>query len=298
MKATSQGHNGPQRRCAQRCMTHGRRHAKEQMSIEEMCQKPPGPIEGDKPREKKAVEKPAQESFPFFSLSNNQSQLGLGFLGASEKPLLPPPPCVEVLSSELSSFVKYTVESVNLNEGLTLLKGRVNTRDVFALSNSDLVPGKYEGGLKLWEGSLDLVKTLRSEVQDGRLSLIGKRVLEVGCSGPILVEDALETPEKPSTEALSSDRGPLAGIGGIFGALDVVNVGSEIRSLELLEDMFKHNIRVASPTKAAKYSVGLSPSQEKSAFACLGGVEIGDQSQMPSSDVAILSGEVLDHWSL
>lgn len=38
------------------------------------------------------------------------------------------------------------------------------------------------GGLKLWEGSLDLVKSLKSELQDERLSLDGKRVLEVGSS--------------------------------------------------------------------------------------------------------------------
>lgn len=38
------------------------------------------------------------------------------------------------------------------------------------------------GGLKLWEGSLDLVKSLKSELQDERLSLNGKRVLEVGSS--------------------------------------------------------------------------------------------------------------------
>lgn len=37
------------------------------------------------------------------------------------------------------------------------------------------------GGLKLWEGSLDLVKTLRSEIEANQLSMAGKRVLEVGC---------------------------------------------------------------------------------------------------------------------
>ena len=36
------------------------------------------------------------------------------------------------------------------------------------------------GGLKLWEGSLDLVKALRTEVQNGHLSFGGKQVLEVG----------------------------------------------------------------------------------------------------------------------
>uniref|UniRef100_A0A5B6YIA1 protein-histidine N-methyltransferase n=1 Tax=Davidia involucrata TaxID=16924 RepID=A0A5B6YIA1_DAVIN len=120
------------------------------------------------------------ETFRLFSSPNDKSQLGLGFLDFTEKPLPPLPPCVEVVPSEVSSSVKCTVEPVNLN-GLTLLKGRVSTQEVFALSNSDLVPGKYEGGLKLWEGSQDLVKVLRSEVQDGKLLLTGKRVLELGC---------------------------------------------------------------------------------------------------------------------
>ncbi|RVW83180.1 Histidine protein methyltransferase 1-like [Vitis vinifera] len=120
---------------------------------------------------------------------DDNPQFRLGILDSSEThlpPPPPPPPCVEVLFTEsVSSSVRYTVERVNLN-GLTLLKvvfsfllfRRVNTQDVFAFSNSDLVPGQYEGGLKLWEGSLDLVKALRSEVQNGRLSFTGKRVLE------------------------------------------------------------------------------------------------------------------------
>lgn len=36
------------------------------------------------------------------------------------------------------------------------------------------------GGLKLWEGALDLVKALCAEVENGHLSFAGKRVLEVG----------------------------------------------------------------------------------------------------------------------
>ncbi|XP_059446113.1 uncharacterized protein LOC132177700 [Corylus avellana] len=122
-------------------------------------------------------EKPSFETFQLFSSSDTS---GLGFLDSPETPLPPPPPCVEVLSSEISSSVKYTVEPVNLG-GLTLLKGRVNTQEVFGLSNSDLVPGKYEGGLKIWEGSLDLVKALCSEVKSGSLSFSEKRVVELGC---------------------------------------------------------------------------------------------------------------------
>ncbi|BBG93422.1 Putative methyltransferase family protein [Prunus dulcis] len=114
------------------------------------------------------------EPFRLFSSSGSE------FLEQSEPPLTPPPPCVEVLPSEILPSVKYAVEPVQLG-GLTLLKGRVSTQEVFMLSNSDLVPGKYEGGLKLWEGSLDLVKALSSEVQNGHLSFTGKRVLELGC---------------------------------------------------------------------------------------------------------------------
>ncbi|KMT14815.1 hypothetical protein BVRB_3g065400 [Beta vulgaris subsp. vulgaris] len=105
---------------------------------------------------------------------------GLGFFDSLETPLPPPPPCEEILPSEVSISVKYAVEQVDLGD-VTLLKGRVSTREVFALSNSDLVPGKYEGGLKLWEGSLDLVKALHSEIQKGDLSFEGKKVLELGC---------------------------------------------------------------------------------------------------------------------
>uniref|UniRef100_A0A2P2KF77 protein-histidine N-methyltransferase n=2 Tax=Rhizophora mucronata TaxID=61149 RepID=A0A2P2KF77_RHIMU len=121
----------------------------------------------------------AESTFNLFSSGGGG---GLGFLDSlsSEPPLPPPPPPIEVIPSQVSSAVKCSPEPVNL-DGLTLLKGRVSTREVFGLPNSDLVPGVYEGGLKLWEGSLDLVKALRSEVHRGCLSFTGKRVLELGC---------------------------------------------------------------------------------------------------------------------
>ncbi|KAL8172239.1 hypothetical protein V2J09_024043 [Rumex salicifolius] len=116
----------------------------------------------------------------FESSDDKPSSGGLGFLDFEEKPMPPPPPCVEVLPSEVSTSVKYTVEQISVGDA-TLVKGRVSTQEVFALSNSDLVPGKYEGGLKLWEGSLDLIKTLNSEIQNGNLAFEGKIVLELGC---------------------------------------------------------------------------------------------------------------------
>ncbi|KAG6793277.1 hypothetical protein POTOM_002475 [Populus tomentosa] len=115
----------------------------------------------------------ANSNFQLFSSSSAAS----GFFDSStEPPVPPPPPPVEV-----SLIVKCSVEPVNLEDGLTLLKGRVSTKEVFGLPNSDLVPGVYEGGLKLWEGSLDLIKALQAEVRNGHLSFSGKRVLELGC---------------------------------------------------------------------------------------------------------------------
>ena len=43
--------------------------------------------------------------------------------------------------------------------------------------NSDLIPGVYEGGLKIWEGSCDLLDYLCTD----KIELNGTRVLELGC---------------------------------------------------------------------------------------------------------------------
>lgn len=95
------------------------------------------------------------------------------------------PPCLEVFADDWPLQVvkskPFATDLVNLQGGLVLLKGRVNSADVLGVSNTDLVPGKYEGGLKLWECAVDLVNVLQGEVKDGRLSFRGKRVLELGC---------------------------------------------------------------------------------------------------------------------
>ena len=54
---------------------------------------------------------------------------------------------------------------------------------------SDLVPGIYEGGLKIWECAVDLARLLEREDIDG------KCVLELGCgagkSSPVIPEYSL-----------------------------------------------------------------------------------------------------------
>uniref|UniRef100_A0A0D9XCW5 protein-histidine N-methyltransferase n=1 Tax=Leersia perrieri TaxID=77586 RepID=A0A0D9XCW5_9ORYZ len=123
----------------------------------------------------------ATSSSPLFSFSNPNSSFGFGFGASSGPPPPPPPPAVEVLLSEESPVVTGELEAVVVDDSLSIYKGRASTSDVFGVRNSDLVPGKYEGGLKLWEGSLDLVKTLNSDIKEDRLLVGGKRVLEIGC---------------------------------------------------------------------------------------------------------------------
>jgi protein-histidine N-methyltransferase len=44
---------------------------------------------------------------------------------------------------------------------------------------TDLIPGLYEGGLKTWEGGVDLVEVLSEGLAGGSDWLKGKSVLEV-----------------------------------------------------------------------------------------------------------------------
>ncbi|KAL5514466.1 hypothetical protein ACEPAG_2554 [Sanghuangporus baumii] len=71
-----------------------------------------------------------------------------------------------------------------------------DTDDVLRLIDnpSDLVPGVYEGGLKTWECSLDLVDYLSGSDLEGKVEgvgggsvrwLRGKRVIEIGCGTAI-----------------------------------------------------------------------------------------------------------------
>lgn len=56
--------------------------------------------------------------------------------------------------------------------------------------HSDLIPGKYEGGLKVWECTQDIGEY----VDENRIGdeLKGKRVLDLGCGGGLLGIIALE----------------------------------------------------------------------------------------------------------
>ncbi|KAI0766234.1 hypothetical protein BC629DRAFT_893881 [Irpex lacteus] len=53
----------------------------------------------------------------------------------------------------------------------------------FVEAPSDLIPGVYEGGLKTWECSVDLAAYLHDRIPSE--SVVGKRVLELGCGTAI-----------------------------------------------------------------------------------------------------------------
>ncbi|CAM6094299.1 unnamed protein product [Calypogeia fissa] len=93
--------------------------------------------------------------------------------------LLSPP--IEVFPNEVEAVTPFPVDLVVFQEGFTLLRGRVSTAKVIGVDKTDLLPGKYEGGLKLWECTIDLVNVIMREMKAGHLSLKEKRVLELGC---------------------------------------------------------------------------------------------------------------------
>eukprot|EP00803_Ostreobium_quekettii_P006016 evm.model.scf_97.11 EVM.evm.TU.scf_97.11 scf_97:131529-133617(+) len=90
-----------------------------------------------------------------------------------------------------------SVDQVQISPEVFLLKGNVTSEaasvltDCQEIARSDLVPGVYEGGFKLWEGATDLCKYLCEEWQYGcelmdtqeefSQPLKGKLVLELGC---------------------------------------------------------------------------------------------------------------------
>ena len=85
----------------------------------------------------------------------------------------------------------YAVESVDIIPGFSMLKGRVTGQEASRHLNdkrvaiNDLIPGVYEGGFKLWEGSVDLSRHLMAKFAASESfppsALEGKKVLELGC---------------------------------------------------------------------------------------------------------------------
>ncbi|KAJ4470593.1 hypothetical protein C8J55DRAFT_563921 [Lentinula edodes] len=81
--------------------------------------------------------------------------------------------------SEDNGNPNVVAEAETTDEKTERIGASVDPRLQFLDTPSDLVPGVYEGGMKTWECSLDLVDYLHASLKDGDLE--GKRVLELGC---------------------------------------------------------------------------------------------------------------------
>ncbi|KAM7257900.1 hypothetical protein ACFE04_013641 [Oxalis oulophora] len=99
----------------------------------------------------------------------------------SERDVHLPSPAVEIIPSKTAHPYKYAGENVDL-QGLNLFKGRVSVADIIGFTGSEMISSKFDGTLKFWDSSIDLVNVLKHEIRDGQLSFRGKSVLELGCN--------------------------------------------------------------------------------------------------------------------
>lgn len=80
---------------------------------------------------------------PFYLLSDGDKCQPLD----DEDSIPLPPPAVEIFPSDVVKSKAFVTEPIKLCGGFMLLKGRVNSTEILGMNNTDLVPGKYEGGL-------------------------------------------------------------------------------------------------------------------------------------------------------
>jgi len=91
---------------------------------------------------------------------------------------------VEELRFGGTAIRKWTVPTQALQECLDIMAEQDEEKDGAVsqiIRSSDLSPGVYEGGFKLWEGASDLVKQLVENEKVHGTDYAGKKVLELGC---------------------------------------------------------------------------------------------------------------------
>ena len=95
---------------------------------------------------------------------------------------------VEELSTA-KTIQKLQSTSPSIHRSSELGNGLAHLLELSNSSHSDLIPGVYEGGLKVWECAFDLVEYLaKSEIQ-----FFGRRILELGCGAGLPAIFALMT---------------------------------------------------------------------------------------------------------
>ncbi|RHZ75389.1 hypothetical protein Glove_214g42 [Diversispora epigaea] len=84
-----------------------------------------------------------------------------------------------VLYKRLVTDVKFQIAQEDVLDGTD----QNSVKIIELTAENDLVQGVYEGGLKTWECSLDLVRYLSSIIKD--IDLVDKKVLELGCGSAL-----------------------------------------------------------------------------------------------------------------
>ena len=83
------------------------------------------------------------------------------------------------------NVLKIDISSLKLNiSQIKITKQQFKNKEISnKLQNKvDLIPGEYEGGIKLWEGSVDLTKFLPMYLmKNNSLNFKDLKVLELGC---------------------------------------------------------------------------------------------------------------------
>ncbi|KAJ8930268.1 hypothetical protein NQ314_016935 [Rhamnusium bicolor] len=91
-------------------------------------------------------------------------------------------------STQVNTIMSYNVEIKYLssNEVLKILQNKQSLDDLSTLkaehNHSDLLPAVYEGGLKIWECTFDLL----NYINDNQLNFEHKNVLDLGCGAGII----------------------------------------------------------------------------------------------------------------
>lgn len=138
-------------------------------------------------------------------------------------------------------------------------------------AETDLIPGEYEGGLKSWEGGLDLVEVMHRAL--GTEAALGEwcsgaRVLEVGCGTGL-----------PSAYLLRSILASRAEAQGKDGETDAKRA-EQRRTVLHLQD---YNLPVLSLVTLPNLILATLPFLPESARGCARAQIVGDEEDIPFS---------------
>lgn len=94
---------------------------------------------------------------------------------------------VKRFKTEVYEISEHVIHYLSLSAVLEAIKKNEKIEESIKnaeISHSDLIPAKYEGGLKIWECTYDLADYLMDKTT--RLNLKNKTVLDLGCGAGIL----------------------------------------------------------------------------------------------------------------